>query len=479
VAFSPDGAHVAVAGDNRKVHVFDAATGKELWAITEPDNVGTVGWRPDGSSIAAGGSDGTARVLDAMTGKEISRLSSDGSVHDVQFSSDGNRVAAATTCGIRVFYAETGSELFHPGLCPAKTSDIYSIAFRPDGRWVAGSGRDQTARVIDAETGREILGFVAAGAVAALAWSPDGQSVAVGGESQAVHLFNASSTNEILHLTGQGPFRSAALDPNGRWIAVIDSRAHAQVLDLASGNQVLDLAQQPGRGESAVAFSPNGQLIAAGGFDGSVRMLDTAGREISAFRGQPDIVTALVFSADSRSITIKTYRGTFVADAMTGRQIPGGGAESPGPSKAISPNGKHGASASDHIVRVVEVGTNQEMARVTLPGAVSFVSFLPDGQNLIAATPTAAYVIDIAANQEIAAIPLFGPVQAAGYLDGGRFLSLATFDGNSLRVTREPLFAPDLILAACQSVERNLTPAEWRDHIGAGIPYHRTCPNRP
>jgi hypothetical protein len=50
-------------------------------------------------------------------------------------------------------------------------------------------------------------------------------------------------------------------------------------------------------------------------------------------------------------------------------------------------------------VRVVDEGTNKETVRLTLPGAVSVVSFLPDGQNLIAATAATAYVIDIAANQ--------------------------------------------------------------------------------
>ncbi len=62
VAFSPDGKHLATAGDDKVVRVWDVATGKELAALPSPDNVRVVAFSPDGNSLAAGGKEGSVWI---------------------------------------------------------------------------------------------------------------------------------------------------------------------------------------------------------------------------------------------------------------------------------------------------------------------------------------------------------------------------------------------------------------------------------
>jgi len=48
-----------------------------------------------------------------------------------------------------------------------------------------------------------------------------------------------------------------------------------------------------------------------------------------------------------------------------------------------------------------------------------------------------------------------------------------------LTLTRHLLRPQDLIDDACSRLTRNLTVGEWRQYVGAEIPYRKTCANLP
>jgi WD40 repeat protein len=62
VVFSPDGNHLATAGGDKILRVWDVETGKELAAFSNPDRVGAVAFSPDGKSLAAGSKNGSVRI---------------------------------------------------------------------------------------------------------------------------------------------------------------------------------------------------------------------------------------------------------------------------------------------------------------------------------------------------------------------------------------------------------------------------------
>ena len=75
-AFSPDGARIVTASDDKTARVWDAATGKAIAVLSGHDGaVLSAAFSPDGARVVTASDDKTARVWDAATGKAIAVLS--------------------------------------------------------------------------------------------------------------------------------------------------------------------------------------------------------------------------------------------------------------------------------------------------------------------------------------------------------------------------------------------------------------------
>jgi tricorn protease-like protein len=138
----------------------------------------------------------------------------------------------------------------------------------------------------------------------------------------------------------------------------------------------------------AVAFSPDGQVLASGDSDGLIRLWQAAtGKEIRQLKGHDREVHSVAFSPDGRILASASWDQTIqLWDLTTGKALRRlTGHDDWVFHVALSPDGRTLASASrDRTVRLWEVATGKERARYS--GAVAMVSpvvFSPDGKTLI------------------------------------------------------------------------------------------------
>jgi WD40 repeat protein len=185
----------------------------------------------------------------------------------VDVSPDGSRIATAGADGsARIFDAETGRQLVvfggrhcvRGGLCR-----VNRAVFSPDGSRIATTGRDATVRIFDAATGRQlrVLRGHAPGGLGTypVAWSPD-ESRLLSTAADGTRIWNARAGRRLLALPpSEGPAFSAAWSPDGRQV-LTESGIGSVVWDASSGERLRTLETSAASGD--MEFSRDGSRLA-------------------------------------------------------------------------------------------------------------------------------------------------------------------------------------------------------------------------
>ena len=277
-------------------------------------------------------------------------------------------------------------------------------------------------------------------------------------------MLAAAARPGIAALTGDTDrIHSMAFSPDGNTLVSGSYDGTVRLWDVAAHRQIGGpLAGHDGQIYS-VAFSPDGRVVASGADDGTVRLWDVAThRQIGGpLAGHDGEIYSVAFSPDGKVVASGADDGMVrLWDVATHRQI---GAPPPGHdgeinSVAFSPDGKILATgAADGTVRLWDVATRRQIGAplAGLDDEINSVAFSPDGKTL--ATGAADGTIrfwDVATQQMARSWPTNSPVFDVAFSPDGKILASGNLDDTArlwdvatLRPIGNPLIGYSLVFS--------------------------------
>jgi WD40 repeat protein len=345
VAFSPDAARIATAGNNGIVSVWDSYSGERQLALSgHSARVLSVAFGAEGETLASGGSDETTRLWDSNTGRPTAILfdpvvdlfdgrgpNENNIVFDVTVSPSGDRVATQEDHRRVKIWSSTG-ELLHVLEGPADR-----IAFSPDGTTLAVTDDAGQTRVWSVEAGlletvlrrplnRVVLNPEGDQMVAidrdgdAVLWhSKDGDSLRAFGRVDRVQ-FSSDGTVVLTQMAesvvtcwraATGRRISALAELSLTEASTYTSSDGALVVSAQGGSAILwnsrtgESKRLPAANVDAVRLNEDAQLLATVSTDGSVWIWDATTSEL---------LTKLSRESGVAGVTFQSYIAEFVAD---------------------------------------------------------------------------------------------------------------------------------------------------------------------
>jgi Tol biopolymer transport system component len=284
VAFAPDGKTLATGGYDRKVRLWDPASGekKQEWTVKHP--LLALAFAPDGKHLAAGTHQGELCVLVVKDGKQLFSINTGkGNISALAYAPDGKTLATADYLAtISLWDSSTGKKKGQLAGHPQRT---WSVAFSPDGKTLVSGGDDTSVRLWDVAAGKELRQLRGhRGAVGGVAFSRDGRYVASAGTDNTVRVWELLTGAEVLNLNGDSP-HTVVFSPDGRFLFGATRENVVYVWSVADGKRVTWL-----NGHLAwvlgVAVSPDGKLALSGSQDKTARLWKLDG-VLPAFKPVP------------------------------------------------------------------------------------------------------------------------------------------------------------------------------------------------
>lgn len=373
LAFTPDGTALISGATDRAVWRWTLPQGKgEVQFIHPVAWVDRVAILPDGR-IGASFSDGTLMAFNSRGEPDgvIQRREAGMYVEALTFHPEGSLLAAGYADGTIRLWSVPERQLVKEWGGHALW--IGGMAFSPEGGWLASAGADGWVRRWSIPEGQLLQEMQGDGEwLSNVVVGPEGRWVAVGGIGHRVHVFpSGPSAARLLEGIPRGlPIRTLqdwdyrsflSLDRSGQWLAssglLVDTEGrvfsavflwkgedlslaarfdlsgrgmavsafHPQVQRLAvglgnqvwllsvpEGESVFDVRLSPSIGIRSLAFSPDGELLFAGGIGGIVAIRAADGAVLQRLLDPSDTVNALAVSPDGRLLASGSEDGTII-----------------------------------------------------------------------------------------------------------------------------------------------------------------------
>jgi RNA polymerase sigma factor (sigma-70 family) len=351
--------------------------------------------------------------------------------------------------------ARLGSLRFSPG------DTVQAVAFSPDRRTLASGNGDQTVRLWEVDTGKEIRVFRGhTSTVLSVAFSPDGKLLASrsGGvtySDNSIRLWDVATGKEVRRFgavqeapwTGSRSYSGSAswafwiaFSPDGKTLASgagdLTNRDNViRLWDIRTGKE-LRLCRGHREPVRCFAFAPDGKTLASGSADQTVRLWDpVSGKQLHLLRGHQGMVWAVAFSRDGKVLASAGDDRTIrLWDPARGKEQHRFEVPVAAKSVTVIDEGSLAWGDSQGEIHLLDIRTGKEIRR--LPGhpyGVSYLCCCPAGKRLASVgegVDHAVHLWDVRTGKQLSPGPKGhrAPVAAVAFFPDGKTLASAGWD---------------------------------------------------
>jgi len=262
-------------------------------------------FNPDGSLMALARG-GTVRIIETASLAEVSQLSWGApgwsGVPSYSFDGDGSHMAIGSYSTATVYDTSSGeavASLYH-------VPYTHAVTFSPDGSKVAviREPNDNNVEIFDTTTG-ESLGILhedSNGFHRTLFFTSDGRLWVLDGAG--LQVWDVEGMTLLDDLEPEGLFQQAAPHPDETQAALVDDGV-VTVLSLETGEVLTTFDTGIGERTEALAYSPDGSLLALGFFGSTFSIWNTSDySEVATVEAKNIITSGLDFSPDSQFLVV-------------------------------------------------------------------------------------------------------------------------------------------------------------------------------